>query len=171
MSSISEQLIQNPTGRTAIFSLLIALFLFFLAWIIPLANITGGEWYDFLYKDVELPENERFNWALMIIETLLFTIFYLFLVIFFGSLAELRNNLPSWGEVFISAVITLGLAYFLPRFSTSGTIEGTESESGFNHFTGDMQIAVFWLTLLGIILMTLYIIYSDDEKMQSRTTE
>ncbi|MHA2250791.1 MAG: hypothetical protein ACXAD7_10525 [Candidatus Kariarchaeaceae archaeon] len=164
MSSVSEQLFQSPTGRTAIFSFLIAAALFLFAWVIPLASLDGDPWYDFLYKDVTLPEEDRFNWGLVLVESLLFTLFYLFILIFFGSLAELRNNLPSWGEVVISAIITVGFAFFLPKFTTSGSVEGTENETGANHFTGPMQTAVFWLSVLGIILMTLYVIYSGKDQ-------
>ncbi|MHA2250838.1 MAG: hypothetical protein ACXAD7_10760 [Candidatus Kariarchaeaceae archaeon] len=163
MSSLSEQLFQSPTGRTVIFSFIVAAFLFLLAWVIPLASLDGDPWYGFLYKDTTLPETDRFNWSLVLIESFLFTLFYLFILIFFGSLAELRNNLPSWGEVIISAIITIGFSYFLPKFTTSGTVEGTERSTGANHFTGEMQTVVFWFTILGIILMTLYVIYSGSE--------
>ncbi|MHA2090590.1 MAG: hypothetical protein ACW98K_07000 [Candidatus Kariarchaeaceae archaeon] len=155
MSTLSEQLFQNPTGRTAMLSLLIALFLSLFAWVIPIATLEGDPWYSFLYEQ---------SWLLVFVESLLFTLFYFFALIFFGSLQELRNNLPSWGEVFISAIITLGLAYFLPRFTTGGTVQGTTQESGVSHFSSSMQTAVFWFTAIGIILMTLYVIYSGENE-------
>ncbi len=68
------------------------------------------------------------------------------------------------GEVFISAIITIGLAYFLPRFTTAGNVQGTTQESGVSHFSSSMQTSVFWLTVLGIILMTLYVIYSGENE-------
>ena len=107
MPSFVEQYIENPTGRTAIFSLIVAAFIFMLTWLIPLSNPAEGDFFNFLYMDISLPAEERFNTALVIIESVLFSFFYLFLAIFLGNLSELRNSIPSWFEIFTSAVITI----------------------------------------------------------------
>ncbi|MFV2013950.1 MAG: hypothetical protein ACC656_00845, partial [Candidatus Heimdallarchaeota archaeon] len=101
------------------------------------------------------------------LEAITLSLFYLFSLIFVGSLTELRNNLPSWNEVFVSGTVTLILAFFFPRFSVGGGIRGTEGATGFNHFTPDMQLHVFLLTILGIILMTLYVMKSAQDNKEA----
>ena len=59
MPSFVEQYIENPTGRTAMFSLIIASFIFLLTWLIPLSNPAEGDLFSFLYKDISLPEEDR----------------------------------------------------------------------------------------------------------------
>ncbi len=162
-TSSSSSLFDNPLKRTLLFSTLIALILVWIAGILPLLEDTENAWYSFLYKDLEIPEEDRYNFVLVMVETLALSFFYLFMLIAVGSLAELRNNLPSWNEVFVSGSVTLILAFFFPRFSVRQGIAGTESSSGFNHFTSSMQTSVFFFTLLGIILLTWYVMKSAPE--------
>jgi hypothetical protein len=159
----TANIFESPLKRTLLFSAVISLIFFWLAFTLPILENTEGKWYDFLYEDLNTPEEDRYNLALVILETLALTFFYLFSLIFVGSLAELRNNLPSWNEVFVSGTVTLILAFFFPRFSVGGGIGGTESSTGFNHFTSDMQLSVFLLTIVGIILMTLYVMKSAQD--------
>ncbi len=165
MPSIIETFIERPTGRTAVISFILAAFFFIVAWFIPLVDPTVQNWYSFLYKDISLPEDERFNWYLVIIESLLFSLFYLFSVIFLGSIADLRNTIPSWFELFVSASITVLISILIPKFGIGGSgISGSGSDTGLNNFTAKMQTAVFWFTILGILLFTLYIIYSAPKE-------
>lgn len=153
MPSLVEQYIENPTGRTVIFSFLIAAFLFLISWFIPLANPGEESWYNFLYKDLTLPVEDRFNWGLVIVEVLLFTLFFFFMVVFLGSLSDMRNTLPSYFEMFTAAVITLTLAAFIPKIEVTGA-------EGAGNFTPGMQTGVFWFSVLGVILMILYIYFT-----------
>ena len=162
MSTVNR-IFETPIGRTAVISVLIAAFLGIIAILIPLATLENDPWYRFLYLDVELPEDERFNLGLVLLESLVLTLFYLFLTIFMGSLAELQNRLPSWGEVFFAGGVTLIAAFFLTKLGIGDVaIEGSTSALGFNHFTGSMQSSVFWFTFIGMILMTLYLMYSQE---------
>jgi hypothetical protein len=160
MPSLVEKYFENPTGRTAIFSFLIAAFLFLISWFIPLANVAEDSWYSFLYKDVTLPVEDRFNFGLVIIEVILFTLFFFFVVVFLGSMADLRNTLPSYFEIFTAAVISITLAAFIPKIGVTGGVAGTGTDKGVSHFTPDMQTTVIWLTILGILLMTLYLYFT-----------
>ncbi len=153
MPSLVEQYIENPSGRTAIFSFLIAAFLFLISWFIPLANPSEDSWYGFLYRDLTLPVEDRFSTGLVVVETLLFTFFFFFMVIFLGSLADLRNTLPSYFEMFTAAIVTIALALFIPQIEVTGA-------QGASNFTPGMQSGVFWFTLFGIILMVLYIYFT-----------
>ena len=163
MATTSSSLFENPLKRTLLFSSILALALFWLAFTLPILEDTDDAWYSFLYKNLEIPEEDRYNLPLVIVETLALSFFYLFMLISVGSMAELRNNLPSWNEVFVSGSVTLILAFFFPKFSVQGGFAGTESSSGNNHFTSDMQLSVFFFTLLGIIIMTWYVINSASE--------
>ena len=140
MPSLAEQYIENPTGRTVIFSFLIAALLFLVSWFIPLANPGEDSWYSFLYKDLTLPVEDRFNYGLVILEVLLFTFFFFFIVVFLGSMADLRNTLPSYFEIFTAAVISITLAAFIPKIEVTGA-------QGAANFTPDMQSAVFWFSI------------------------
>lgn len=154
MSSILNNL-NRPIGRTAIISFLIAAILAVVSIIIPLANpVTASKsWYKFLYN------NGTFNWPLVILESIVLIIMYFFLVVCLGSFAEINNRLPSWGEVIAAIIITLIFALFAPKLS----ISGQTSASVVNNFSSHMQAATFWFTVLGIIIMTLYIIFSEDK--------
>ncbi len=160
MSSFTDTL-STPIGRTAALSFLLTLVFLFFAGIIPLAENTDDAFYSFLYQDLEKAEGDRFNWYLVILESILLSLSYLFMLIFFGSMAEIRNNLPSWGEAFLSTFITLVLTFFFINLSVEGSIAGTDASSGFNHFTESMRRATFIFTIIGIILMTLYMIKSE----------
>lgn len=159
----TSNIFESPLKKTLLFSAVISLIFFWLAFILPILENTEDGWYNFLYSDLETPEADRYNITLVLLETLALTMFYLFSLIFFGSLAELRNNLPSWNEVFVSGSLTLIMAFFFPRFSVGGGIGGTEASTGFNHFTSDMQLHVFLLSIVGIILMTLYVMKSTQD--------
>lgn len=163
----TANIFESPLKKTLLFSAVISLILFWVAFTLPLLENTEDAWYNFLYKDLNTPEEDRYNITLVLLETLALSLFYLFSLIFVGSLAELRNNLPSWNEVFVSGTVTLILAFFFPRFSVGGGIEGTESSTGFNHFTSDMQLSVFLLTIVGIFLMTLYVMKSSQDNEEA----
>lgn len=163
MSTTSSSLFDNPLKRTILFSTLLAAALFLLALTLPILEDTDDVWYSFLYEDLDKPEADRYNFALVLVETLALSFLYLFTLIAVGSLAELRNNLPSWNEVFVSGAVTLILAFFLPRLSVGGGLAGTESSKGNNHFTTSMQTHVFLLTILGIIMLTWYVMKSAPE--------
>ena len=158
----TANIFESPLKKTLLFSAVISLILFWVAFTLPILENPQDEWYSFLYKDLNTPEEDRYNFTLVILETIALSLFYLFSLIFVGSLAELRNNLPSWNEVFVSGTVTLILAFFFPRFSVGGGIRGTESSTGFNHFTSDMQLSVFLLTIVGVFLMTLYVMKSSQ---------
>ena len=153
MPSLVEQYIENPTGRTVILSFLIAAFLFLISWFIPLANPSEESWYSFLYKDLTLPVEDRFNWGLVIIEAVLFTLFFFFMVVFLGSLTDLRNALPSYFEMFTAAVITFALVIFIPKIGVTGA-------EGAGNFTPEMQTAVLWFSILGVVLIFLYLYFT-----------
>lgn len=162
--SFQEKFIQDPRGRSAIFALIIAGVLFIISMLIPLADPSTESWYSGLYMDLSLPEEDRFNWTLVIIESLLFTLFYLFFTVFLGGSAEVRGAVPSWREIFTGVIFTLIFAAFIPRFGISGGIAGGLSDTGVNNFTESMQTAVFWFTVLGIFLMTLYIFFTGPKQ-------
>ena len=163
----TANIFESPLKKTLLFSAVISLILFWVAFILPILENTETAWYSILYKDLNIPEEDRYNITLVLLEAITLSLFYLFSLIFVGSLAELRNNLPSWNEVFVSGTVTLILAFFFPRFSVGGGIRGTEGSTGFNHFTPDMQLHVFLLTILGIILMTLYVMKSAQDNKEA----
>lgn len=159
----SSSIFDNPQGRNALFTGIVALLLVFLAFYIPLVE-NPAAWNKFLYKDLTLPEKDRYNIWLVLLETIILTLIYFFTLICLGSYAEFRNRLPSWGEVFTSGIFTIALATFFPRFSVGGGLQGTTASTGYNYFTSSMQWSVFFGTVLGMVLVTLYIMYSEEEK-------
>ncbi|MHA2029423.1 MAG: hypothetical protein ACXAC2_12160 [Candidatus Kariarchaeaceae archaeon] len=163
----TANIFESPLKRTLLFSAVIALFLFWLAFTLPILESTENEWYGFMYEDLETPEEDRYNLSLVLLESFVLSLFYLFTLIFVASLADLRTGLAGWNEVFVSGIVTLILAFFFPRFSVGGGVGGTESSTGFNHFTSDMQLSVFFLTLIGIVLLTLYVMKSAEENQES----
>lgn len=158
--SFSERYITNPMGRTALISFLLSLIFAYLSFLLPLAPADNNAWYSFLYSDITLPPEERFNWGLVILESFFFGLFFFFLVVGLGAYAEVQNRLPSWTEFIVAAIITIILSLLLPQISVGEGSVGEISGSGFNHFTTKMQTAVFFFTLLFMILWTLYIYYS-----------
>jgi hypothetical protein len=159
MSSLNTYF-DTPIGRTMVISLLLAAFMFFFALLIPLAPYDENAWYAFLYMDISLDPSDRMNWGLMFLESVLLILLYLFIIIGLGSYAELNNRLPSWGEVATGGIITLLAALLLPQIpGPETTIEGIGT-SGYYHFTSNMQIGVFITTLVGMILVTMYLMYT-----------
>ncbi|MDH5401270.1 MAG: hypothetical protein OEZ01_11720 [Candidatus Heimdallarchaeota archaeon] len=168
MSVSFKDLTNTPTGRTAIISLLLALLMFFFSWLIVLSNPSEEVWYFFIYN----VENEGdFNWWIVIIESILFTLLYLFLVIFMGNLAELNNQIPTWKEVFYSAAITLITAIFIPKskvgvFELSDDIGQDSLQTGeiYQNTTETMQWVIVLFAAIGIVLMTLYLMYTEPKE-------
>ena len=66
-----EKYVNSEIGRTFLISGLLALILGYLTIIIPLADtVSTDPWYSFLYNDVTIAEEDRFNAFLVILETL-----------------------------------------------------------------------------------------------------
>jgi len=161
MSSSFDKYFNTDIGKTFLITTILALVFGFLSIAIPIAPANENAWYSFLYMDVTLPPDQRMNWGLVILEAFVFTFFYFFSTVALGSYAEIQNRLPSWGEVTFAALITILLSYFFPKVSV-GDVNVTGG-SGYNHFTPKMQLAVFILTLVGITLSTLYLVYSEPK--------
>ncbi|MCY3412544.1 MAG: hypothetical protein INQ03_12975 [Candidatus Heimdallarchaeota archaeon] len=162
MSFVSNY-IENPTGRSFILSSFIVAVMFTILWLIPFAPYEEGKWYLFLYKDVNITPDDRFNVGLVIIDILLLLIFFFHLVVAFGNSAEMRNTLPGWSEVLFPFVITLAIAAFQPRFGITGSLSGGEEDLGFNHFTADMQIWIFWTTFVLSLGLIYYFVNSGPK--------
>ncbi len=162
--SFIEKYIENPIGRSGLISFLIATVVFLLTWLIPFAPYTNGAWYLFLYKDIKIPVEDRYNLLLVIVDVLLLLVFYFYLTVSLGNFAEVRNRLPGWSELVPSVIITGFMAWFQPLFGINGALVGTDKDTGFNHFTPDMHLSVFWATVVGIILITLYFMNSGPKE-------
>ena len=162
--SFVEKYIENPTGKSALISTITAGLFFILSWLIPLAPYEDGKWYLFLYKDITIAAEDRFNWGLVLIEVILFALFFFYLTVALGNYAEIRDSLPGWKELGTAVLITITLAAFVPKFGITGDLSGSASDKGFNHFTESMQTVVFWFTLLGIIIATLYLRYTEPKQ-------
>jgi hypothetical protein len=103
----------------------------------------------FSFEDQELP---GLNWAfetvpLIIFVSLIFWGIYFNLLLLVGSIREKMNVLPSWTEVAICALITLVSSIFV------GNLEGF-----------DIKWVVFGGTFLGVVLVTLWFLFSTTEK-------
>lgn len=162
--SFMEKYIENPVGRSGLISLIITLGLWVLAGFISLTPWVKGAWYSFLYKDVTIAPEDRYNILLVIIDIVLITISYFYLTVALGNFAELRNSIPGWTEVGTSIIISGVIAFFQPKFTISGKLSGTDKDLGYSHFTPDMQITVFWVSLLMILLTTFYIFKTEPKE-------
>lgn len=160
-----ERYFGSRIGRTFVITGILVLIFGYLAVIIPLAPANNNAWYSFLYKDVTLDPADRFNAILVILEALLLTLFYFFLVVALGSYAEVNNRIPSWTELVLAAIISVLLSYLLPQISIGqATLVNNGTGTGTKHFTPKMQLWVFLGTLVGIILSSLYIFYSAPKE-------
>lgn len=162
--SFVEKYIENPTGKSALISTITAGLFFVISWLIPLAGYEEGKWYLFLYKDITIAAEDRFNIGLVLLEVLLLTLFFFYLTVALGNYSEIRDSLPGWKELGTAFVITITLAAFVPKIGITGDFTGTATDKGFNHFTESMQSTVFWLTLLGIIIASLYLKYTQPKE-------
>lgn len=170
--STYQQLFNTRPGRTSLISGLIAIILLYIAFLIPSAPYDTEAWYFFLYQNVDI-EAENFVWSLVLVESLLLTIIYLFLVIFAGSYAELQNRLPSYGEMLFAGFIALGGALIITQLTVAqGAVQIGEGVdpigAGFRYFNRSMRTTVFFLTLLGIILVTAYIYFTSPNEDDDR---
>ncbi|MEK9716420.1 MAG: hypothetical protein VW394_06630 [Candidatus Heimdallarchaeota archaeon] len=163
-----EKYVNSEIGRTFLISGLMALILGYLTIIIPLADtVSTDPWYSFLYNDVTIAEEDRFNVFLVILETLFFVLFYFFFTIALASYKEINDQIPSWGQLFYAGSVTILGSLLIPQLDFQGNVEGTGSGSGYNHFTSSMQTWVAVMTIVGVVLVSLYIYYTETQKSKN----
>ena len=146
---------------------ILAILFGYFAFLLPLAPTDTESWYSGLYMDITLPDEERFNALLVFLEVLFLSLTYLFLTIALAAQAQVQRQIPSWTQLVISGIITLILASIFPEISVGeASLEGA-SGSGYNHFTPAMQTWTFWGTVIGVLLFSLYIIYTSPPKVEA----
>lgn len=164
MSSSYQKYTSTPIGRTVLISGILTLVFAYLSLLLPLAPADNEGFLSFLYKDITLPEEDRFSNSLVFFESLFLSLTFFFFAVALGGRAQVQSQIPSWGQLFISAGMVLILAWLFPQISVGEASLAGGSGSGFNHFTPEMQSWTFIGTLIGIILFSLYIIYTSPQQ-------
>ncbi|MHA2501369.1 MAG: hypothetical protein ACXAE3_00665 [Candidatus Kariarchaeaceae archaeon] len=160
MSTNYQKYTSTPIGRTVLITGLLSVLFAYLAFLLPLAPADNSGLFSGLYKDVSLPDEDRFNLALVILESLFLSLTFFFLTVALAAQAQVSNQIPSWRELIVSGIIVLIMSWLVPQISVGEATLAGGSGSGFNHFTPDMQTWTFVGTVIGLILFSLYLIYS-----------
>jgi len=158
--SLYETIWKNEKNRTLLISSIIAIVCLILA--ILLASIdqrSAPNWIKGLYFD--LNADPEYKVGLVILEILLLSGFYFFLLIALATFSEIRANFPSWGTIGISSVIAILVTWFVTSIRPAGKGLGT-------NFTNGMQWTIFIVLIVVIILSIVYIFLTGEDEEEKK---
>lgn len=152
--SLYETIWKNEKNRTLLISTIVAIGALILAMIIASLNYDSAPkfirvWY---FSDQTV---RHYSIGLVLIEILLLSLFYFFLLIAIATLSEIRANLPSWGTILLSTIIAFLVTWFVTSIHPR-TAQPT-------NFTNGMQWTIFG-SLIGVIILSIVYLTLTEPK-------
>ena len=155
--SLYETIWKDERNRTLLISSIIAITcLIFAILFASIDQASAPNWIKGLYPDLN-GDSIPYKAGLTIIEFLLISGFYFFFLIAIATYSEIRANLPSWGSIIISAVISLLITWFITSIHPAGPALPT-------NFTSGMQWTIFGALLAMIVLSIVYIFFTEGSE-------
>ena len=153
--SLYETIWKNEKNRTLMISTIIAIGALILAMIFASLNYSNAPkfikvWY-FSNQTVR-----HYSIGLVLIEILLLSLFYFFLLITIATLSEIRANLPSWGTILLSIIIAFLVTWFVTSIHPS--------EALLTNFTTGMQWTIFGCLIGVTILSIVYLALTEPKE-------
>jgi hypothetical protein len=153
--SLYQTIWKDERNRTLLITAIISITcLIFAILFASIDQASAPNWIKGLYPDLNsdvLP----YKAGLTIIELLLLSGFYFFFLIAIATFSEIRANLPSWGTIVISAIISLLITWFITSIHPAGPALPT-------NFTTGMQWTIFGVLLAVIVLSVVYIFFTES---------
>ena len=167
MTSNANFRLTDPVGRTFIFSGLITMIIYVIMGFVILNNKETLErsglpgFMGVFYTDKLVWE---LNLGLTIFTIIMFSLAYLFMVLAWGSLQEMRNYLPSWGTIFGANILNFVITWFMISLTVGeAALVGSAQSSEITNYTGRMR----WIILLFVVifqaLITVYLYYTEED--------
>jgi len=147
--SIYQTFWKDKRNRTALVSSIIAIAMLIL--VIFLASLKQDfvpDWLKWMYTPGE------YNIGLTIITFICLAILYLFTLIAIATINEIRANLPGWGSIILSTIITF-LIGIMATF-----IKPEEAEKYWN-YTAGMRWTIFGSLFAFVILSVVYLFFTE----------
>ncbi|MEE9410097.1 MAG: hypothetical protein V3V41_04155 [Candidatus Heimdallarchaeota archaeon] len=152
--SLYETIWKNEKNRTLLITSIIAITCLIISILFSIIDQRiAPNWIKGLYFN--LNEDPEYKVGLVIIELLLLSGFYFFLLLALATFSEIRANFPSWGTILISTIISLLVTWFITEIRPAGRGLGT-------NFTNGMQWTIFIGLIVVVILSIVYIFLTEE---------
>ncbi len=159
----------NKTRQTLIISILADVLLIVIAMFLAITNealIDRTNLPSFLKIIYTTGIIKGFNVTLSIIFLLIFSFMFFFTVLAYGSYTELRDRIPSWGEIIIPGIVIPLIALLIMGLTAAEegfTLAGSASSSNISNFTSAMRWTVFGVLILMEVLISWYFYATGEE--------
>jgi hypothetical protein len=159
--SIYETLWKDEKNRTLLIGSIVTIACIILAILFAMVDQrTAPEWIKGLYYDLNDPE-PPYKVGLTIIEIILVSVLYFFLLISLATYSEIRAKLPSWGTILISVIITILFTWFITSLHPAGPALPT-------NFTSGMQWTIFGVIIAFMFLSVVYIFLTETPEEEKK---
>ncbi len=152
--SLYENIWRNEKNRTLLLSGILTVAMIILSLLFAsYSEEESPNWLSWLYLN-------EYKVGLTILQIILLSFMFFFLVIFIATLSEIQASLPSWGSIIFSAIFTFLFTWLVVSIRPAGlAVQET-------NFSGAMIWTIYGGELFMMILFTLYLYFTETKDKQ-----